>query len=77
LKLLGKLRIEFTNILEAQGEQIRSSKTEILWITDFPLFTFEGTLESTHHPFTQPHPDDMEYLTTDPLKVSKKFKRIN
>lgn len=69
LKLLGKLRVEFTNILEAKGEQVRSSGDEILWITDFPLFTFEGTLESTHHPFTQPHPDDMEYLATDPLKV--------
>ncbi|XP_011170496.1 aspartate--tRNA ligase, mitochondrial [Solenopsis invicta] len=70
LKLLGKLRVEFTNTLEAKGEQIRSSENEFLWITDFPLFTFEGTtLESTHHPFTQPHPDDMEYLTTDPLKV--------
>ncbi|XP_012540759.2 aspartate--tRNA ligase, mitochondrial isoform X2 [Monomorium pharaonis] len=70
LKLLGKLRIEFTNVLEAKGEQIRSSENEFLWVTDFPLFTFDGTtLESTHHPFTQPHPDDLKYLTTDPLKV--------
>lgn len=77
MKLLGKLRIEFTNILEAKGEQIRSSENELLWITDFPLFTFEGTLESTHHPFTQPHPDDMEYLTTDPLKVRLKTKDLS
>ncbi|KAG5314272.1 SYDM protein, partial [Acromyrmex insinuator] len=69
LKLLGKLRTEFTNILEAKGEQIRSSEAELVWITDFPLFTFEKTLESSHHPFTQPHPEDMKYLTTDPLKV--------
>lgn len=69
LKLLGKLRVEFTNVLEAKGEQIRSSEAELVWITDFPLFTFEGKLQSTHHPFTQPHSDDMEYLTTDPLKM--------
>ncbi|XP_070156119.1 aspartate--tRNA ligase, mitochondrial [Polyergus mexicanus] len=69
LKLLGKLRVEFTNILEAKGEQIRSSETEFVWITDFPLFTFEEKLQSTHHPFTQPHSDDIEYLTTNPLKV--------
>ncbi|XP_032687271.1 aspartate--tRNA ligase, mitochondrial isoform X2 [Odontomachus brunneus] len=69
LELLGKLRVEFTNLLEAKGEQIRSSKTEFLWITDFSLFTFKEKLESTHHPFTQPHPDDIEYLASDPLKV--------
>ncbi|XP_011149840.1 aspartate--tRNA ligase, mitochondrial isoform X3 [Harpegnathos saltator] len=69
LKLLGKLRVEFTNLLEAQGEQIRSSKTKFLWVTDFPLFTFKEKLESTHHPFTQPHLDDIGYLANDPLKV--------
>ncbi|KAH0948859.1 hypothetical protein HN011_000201 [Eciton burchellii] len=69
LKLLGKLRVQFTNALEAKNERIRSSDTEFLWITDFPLFTLEEKLKSTHHPFTQPHPDDMEYLATDPLKV--------
>ncbi|GAB1869573.1 Aspartyl-tRNA synthetase, mitochondrial [Camponotus japonicus] len=69
LKILGKLRVEFTNILEEKGEQIRSSETEFVWITDFPLFTFEKQLQSTHHPFTQPHTDDMEYLITDPLKM--------
>lgn len=69
MKILGKLRVEFTNILEEKGEQIRSSETELSWITDFPLFTFEKKLQSTHHPFTQPDSDDMEYLTTDPLKV--------
>lgn len=69
LKLLGKLRVEFTNVLEAKAEQIRSSETELVWITDFPLFTFEEKLQSTHHPFTQPHLDDMDYLMTNPLKV--------
>lgn len=36
-----------------------------LWIVDFPLFTpneTTGELETTHHPFTAPHPDDMRYL---------------
>ncbi|KMQ96518.1 aspartyl-trna mitochondrial [Lasius niger] len=69
LKLLGKLRVEFTNVLEAKAEQIRSYETELLWITDFPLFTFEKELQSTHHPFTQPLSDDMEHLTTNPLQV--------
>jgi aspartyl-tRNA synthetase len=44
-----------------------------LWVVDFPLFV--GVDETTgrprpgHHPFTQPHPDDVHLLETDPLKV--------
>ena len=33
---------------------------KILWVLDFPLFTWEdGQLESAHHPFTAPHPEDI------------------
>jgi aspartyl-tRNA synthetase len=44
-----------------------------LWVVDFPLFV--GVDEATgrprpgHHPFTQPHPDDLHLLETEPLKV--------
>ena len=44
-----------------------------LWVVDFPLFV--GVDETTgrprpgHHPFTQPHPDDLHLLETEPLKV--------
>ena len=44
-----------------------------LWVVDFPLFV--GVDETTgrpkpgHHPFTQPHPDDVHMLESDPLKV--------
>ncbi|CAK9833873.1 Aspartate--tRNA ligase, mitochondrial [Anthophora retusa] len=70
--LLGKVRLEFTNLLESKGQKIRSSRNELLWVTDFPLFSFNtetNALESMHHPFTQPHPDDIQYLTENPLKV--------
>ncbi|KOC69825.1 Aspartate--tRNA ligase, mitochondrial [Habropoda laboriosa] len=70
--LLGKVRLEFTNLLESKGQKIRTPGNELLWVTDFPLFSFDSTtnlLESMHHPFTQPHPDDMQYLTENPLKV--------
>ncbi|HEX7169127.1 MAG TPA: aspartate--tRNA ligase [Acidimicrobiales bacterium] len=43
-----------------------------LWVTEFPMF--DGTDDTgnplaAHHPFTMPHPDDIDLLETDPLKV--------
>lgn len=70
--LLGKVRLEFTNFLENKGEKIRTNKNELVWITDFPLFSFNtetNLLETMHHPFTQPHSDDIEHLVKNPLKV--------
>lgn len=44
---------------------------KFLWIVDFPLFLRNeenGQLETAHHPFTAPHPDDMHLLeSTDKL----------
>lgn len=74
LDLLGKIRLEFVNHLEAKGQKIRSNTMEILWITDFPLFekpetTNQGKLQSAHHPFTAPNLHDLNLLESDPLKV--------
>ena len=44
-----------------------------LWVVDFPLFVgvdaVSGRPKPGHHPFTQPHPDDIHMLESDPLKV--------
>jgi aspartyl-tRNA synthetase len=44
-----------------------------LWVVDFPLFVgvdaVSGRPKPGHHPFTQPHPDDVHLLESDPLKV--------
>jgi aspartyl-tRNA synthetase len=44
-----------------------------LWVVDFPMFVgvdeVTGRPRPGHHPFTQPHPDDVHMLETEPLKV--------
>jgi aspartyl-tRNA synthetase len=42
------------------------------WVVDFPLFeavTDAGQPIPAHHPFTRPHPDDLDKLESDPLSV--------
>ncbi|MEO8578723.1 MAG: aspartate--tRNA ligase [Gemmatimonadales bacterium] len=50
---------------------VPENKRSFLWVTDFPLFGREadGTLSSVHHPFTSPHPDDLNLLDSAPEKV--------
>lgn len=51
---------------------IEKNKYCFLWVTDFPLFTWneeEGRLESEHHPFTSPNIEDLHMIETEPLKM--------
>ena len=69
---MGKMRLEMANVLEEQGVKVRRDGHHFLWVVDFPLFlpAEKGTgLQSAHHPFTAPHPDDAHLLTTSPLDV--------
>jgi aspartyl-tRNA synthetase len=52
-------------------EMIPPSTARMLWVTDFPLFGTDpsGGLTSVHHPFTAPHPDDIDKLSTEPETV--------
>ncbi|MBW4419685.1 MAG: aspartate--tRNA ligase [Myxacorys californica WJT36-NPBG1] len=46
---------------------IDPDKINLLWVTDFPMFEWnadEKRLEALHHPFTAPHPEDVEDLKT-------------
>jgi len=44
-----------------------------VWVVEFPLFVGvdkeTGHPKSGHHPFTTPHPDDVDKIETDPLSV--------
>ena len=44
-----------------------------VWVVEFPLFVGvdkeSGRPKPGHHPFTTPHPDDLDKIETDPLSV--------
>ncbi len=51
---------------------IDADSLKFLWVVDFPMMKWnpdESRVESEHHPFTAPHPDDVHLLDQDPLKV--------
>ncbi|MDM9382626.1 aspartate--tRNA ligase [Chlorogloeopsis sp. ULAP01] len=62
-KTLDRLR-QFT---AREFKLIDPDKINLLWIKDFPMFEWnadEKRLEALHHPFTAPHPDDLNDLKT-------------
>lgn len=44
-----------------------------VWVVEFPLFvgvdSTSGKPKPGHHPFTMPHPDDLDRIESDPLSV--------
>ncbi|XP_041958430.1 aspartate--tRNA ligase, mitochondrial isoform X2 [Alosa sapidissima] len=72
--LLGKLRLQCADQLESHGILLRDpSVFHFLWVVDFPLFLpkedHPEQLESAHHPFTAPVPEDTHLLYSEPHKV--------
>ncbi|MEW6026780.1 MAG: aspartate--tRNA ligase [Planctomycetota bacterium] len=67
---LGKLRVHLSNKLsEGVGAKERFN---LCWIVEFPLYTYNQEmkrLDSVHHPFTSPRPEDIPLLKTEPLKA--------
>jgi aspartyl-tRNA synthetase len=65
-KVLGALRVTLG------AQPVGEGPHHYVWVTEFPLFEGvddEGNLQAAHHPFTMPHPDDLELLTSDPVSV--------
>lgn len=68
LPLLGSLRCKYARELGL----IKEGTYDLLWVTDFPLFernVEDGSITSTHHPFTRPRDEDLKYLDSDPTKI--------
>ncbi len=64
--VLGHLRVELG------GRPVGEGPFRYLWVVDFPLFDGvddAGHPVAAHHPFTMPHPDDLERLESDPASV--------
>ena len=66
-EVLGQLRNDIGRPPVHQGPY------KYVWVTEFPLFIgidpLSGRPRPGHHPFCQPHPDDMSLFDTEPLKV--------
>ena len=66
-KVLGGLRLYLADQLN-----LRRDEYNMLFIIDFPQFEWsdeEQRWMATHHPFTMPYPEDLQYLFTDPGRV--------
>jgi len=64
-KVLGEIRLRLARALGLIDE----SRFEFLWVVDFPLLEWsaeDSRFVACHHPFTGPHPDDLDLLETDP-----------
>ncbi len=64
--VLGQLRVHLG------GQPVSQGPYRYLWVVDFPMFDgvdADGNPQAAHHPFTMPHPDDLDLLETDPASV--------
>ena len=64
---LGALRVRLGHDLE-----MVESGYKPLWVVDFPMFEYDekdGRYYALHHPFTAPHPDDIDQLESAPETV--------
>ncbi|MEX0994703.1 MAG: aspartate--tRNA ligase, partial [Balneolaceae bacterium] len=65
---MGTLRL----MMGREHNLIDQSKTDFLWVTDFPLVEWDtetGRYHALHHPFTAPKDEDLHLLQDDPSSV--------
>ena len=64
--ILGDLRLQ----LGAKFKLRETGELKFLWVVEFPLLEYsdeEKRMVAVNHPFTAPHPDDLDLLDSQPL----------
>jgi aspartyl-tRNA synthetase len=67
-RVLGELRVKLAHDLQL----IEPGQWKWLWVVDFPLVEWDEETKryyALHHPFTAPHPDDLDKMSSDPANV--------
>ncbi len=67
-RVMGFLRLELARRLKLADP----GELNFTWVYDFPLLEYDEEEEryvAVHHMFTSPRPEDLEMLSSDPLKV--------
>lgn len=71
--ILGRLRLDSAHLLAKRGRlSLRPDDWKFLWVIDFPLMSYdepENRYVATHHPFTAPVPEDIDFLDSNPKVV--------
>ena len=65
---LGAIRNQYAKQLNL----IKPNTYDLLWVVDFPMFeknVEDQKIVATHHPFTRPKDESIQYLDTNPLNV--------
>jgi aspartyl-tRNA synthetase len=67
-RVLGSLRLDIGDMLGLR----KKDDFKFVIVTDFPQFEYsaeEKRFVATHHPFTMPYPEDIQFLFSDPPRV--------
>ncbi len=72
-EILGRVRSYVSEkLVELEKLEIPQDKFDFCWVVDFPLLAYDREMDrwySSHHPFTSPVAEDVEFLTSEPKRV--------
>ncbi|MCS7315898.1 MAG: aspartate--tRNA ligase [Bryobacterales bacterium] len=75
LSACGQLRMHAAQKYNERHRLLDPREFRFLWVTDFPMFEWdeqEQRWTAAHHPFTSPHDEDLDKLTSDPASCRAK-----